>query len=299
MSHDNGRLIAGYFPVIHQGYIDLFDKYPDTPVGVFDSSITSQFDYLRKDIRALKPEHVVRLIQGLGIPAFTLSAADIKQRLKTDEEIIMIDDDISHTIADPYSDKGAPVHFESSFLRWDRRNTSGHVGVDVNRTIPASEISIDPDLIAKLYKEAERSSDWWRFVAAGIMEDDKLILTHNRAFPHEYANFSEGDPRITENRGSGIEKSLFIHAEADLIAQMAKNGVSTKGKDLFVTTFPCPNCAKLIAASGLKSCYFIEGYAMLDGQRVLNNADVEIVKIEIDTLPDQDQSRLRPYSEKS
>lgn len=299
MNHDRNKIIAGYFPVIHQGYVDLFNKYPDIPVGVFDNSVTSQFDYLRKDVRALEPENAVRLIEGLGTAAFTQSSADLKQHLESGNETIMIDDDISRALAEKYGGLAASVQFESTFLRWDRTNTSVDLDVKIDRSTLASELSVSPGLVDGLYAEAEKSTDWWRFVAAGIIQDGELILTHNRALPTEYTNSIEGDPRITEKRGSGIEKSLFIHAEANLIAHMAKNGIPTKDKELFVTTFPCPNCAKLIAASGFKSCYFIDGYAMLDGQRVLNSADVEIVKVEVEAAPKMNLARLRSYPEKN
>jgi dCMP deaminase len=48
---------------------------------------------------------------------------------------------------------------------------------------------------------------------------------------------------------------------------------------MFVTDFPCPPCAKLIAGAGIAKLYFVEGYAVLDGQDVLEAAGVEIVQV--------------------
>ena len=47
---------------------------------------------------------------------------------------------------------------------------------------------------------------------------------------------------------------------------------------MYVTDFPCPPCAKLIAGAGIAKLCFREGYAVLDGQDVLEAAGVEIVR---------------------
>lgn len=294
MNQKNDKLIAGYMPVIHQGYLDILARHADSEIGIFDTTIISQFDYLRKDIRTMESETVVRLLSGLGHSALSLSQEDFNRQAAIKKEIILFDDDISRTIASTLEQPSAAISFDSPFLRWDRRNTTVNTDVTPDRIIEGLD-----HIIVPLLKEADKSTDWWRQVAAGVIDSDRLILTHNRAMPHEHAHFIEGDPRITSGRGADIDRSLFIHAEADLVAKMAQEGISTRGKDIFVTTFPCPNCAKLIAASGMKTCYFIEGYATLDGQRILKNADVEIVKVEHKTGAAESSDRWRPYPEKT
>lgn len=294
MNQKNDKLLAGYIPVIHKGYIDIIDEHRDGQIGVFDQSITSRFDYLRKDIRSLESDSVVTILSGLGYTALSLNLDDFRKRANEPGSVTLFDDDVSRTLIDELPSHKADISFRSPFLRWDRRNTN------TNSTVHPNRIITGHDAIAEaLLGEADKSSDWWRHVAAGIFDNDSLTTTHNRAMPHEYVHFIDGDPRTTESRGSQIEKSVFIHAEADLIAHMAAEGIRTKGKEIFVTTFPCPNCAKLIAASGIKACYFIEGYATLDGQRVLQDAGVEIIKIDTETSHATDESRWRSYPEKT
>lgn len=49
-------------------------------------------------------------------------------------------------------------------------------------------------------------------------------------------------------------KYLFAsHAEQNLIAFAAKNGIATRGKSLFCTHRPCNSCANTIAQSGIKN----------------------------------------------
>jgi dCMP deaminase len=50
---------------------------------------------------------------------------------------------------------------------------------------------------------------------------------------------------------------------------------------MYVTDFPCPPCAKLIAAAGVKRLYFREGYAVLDGESVLEAAGVEVRQVRV------------------
>lgn len=58
-----------------------------------------------------------------------------------------------------------------------------------------------------------------------------------------------------------IEYSRAIHAEMDAITTMARIAqVSTVGKTLSCTTYPCHNCARHIVAAGIKRVVYIEPY---------------------------------------
>ena len=60
--------------------------------------------------------------------------------------------------------------------------------------------------------------------------------------------------------GQLIEFSRSVHAEMDAVVSAARKGVSTVGGKLFVTTFPCHNCARHIVAAGVDEVQFIEPY---------------------------------------
>lgn len=51
-----------------------------------------------------------------------------------------------------------------------------------------------------------------------------------------------------------------VHAEANAIAQAARNGVRIEGADLYVTASPCWTCFKLIANSGIVRVAYGEFY---------------------------------------
>jgi dCMP deaminase len=66
------------------------------------------------------------------------------------------------------------------------------------------------------------------------------------------------------------------------------------GAEIYTDTFPCPLCAKQIAAAGIVRCYFVTGYASLDGEAVLRDASVELVKLKYQP-PQPEGYRWRKY----
>ncbi|MER8465190.1 anti-phage dCTP deaminase [Mesorhizobium sp. M1396] len=56
------------------------------------------------------------------------------------------------------------------------------------------------------------------------------------------------------------EFGRMTHAEMTALCDAARLGRPTAGASIFVTTFPCHNCAKHIIAAGLKRVVFIEPY---------------------------------------
>lgn len=67
--------------------------------------------------------------------------------------------------------------------------------------------------------------------------------------------------RIRKTRLGGlIEFSRAVHAEMDALLSAGREGVSTIGTRLFVTTFPCHYCARHIVSAGVYEVQFIEPY---------------------------------------
>src|SRR5688572_25627652 len=71
-----------------------------------------------------------------------------------------------------------------------------------------------------------------------------------------------------------------VHAEANAIAQAARNGVRLDEGGIYVTASPCFGCFKLIANSGLKRIVFGEFYR---DERIFKLS--EQLKIELHHLP--------------
>jgi len=60
--------------------------------------------------------------------------------------------------------------------------------------------------------------------------------------------------------GEITEYGRMVHAEMNAISDAARLGRSVKDATLYVTTFPCHNCAKHIIACGVSRIVFIEPY---------------------------------------
>ena len=51
-----------------------------------------------------------------------------------------------------------------------------------------------------------------------------------------------------------------VHAEMAALIDAARRGVAVEGRTMYVTTFPCHNCAKHIIAAGLRKVVYLEPY---------------------------------------
>jgi dCMP deaminase len=72
----------------------------------------------------------------------------------------------------------------------------------------------------------------------------------NRIVAAGYNGFLPGAPHVSHVR-DGHEQAT-VHAEQNAIADAARRGVSLLGATAYVSHFPCINCAKLLASSGIK-----------------------------------------------
>ncbi len=71
-----------------------------------------------------------------------------------------------------------------------------------------------------------------------------------------------------------------LHAEAKLIGEFAKNGKSLSGLDLYVSTFPCINCAKLLTQTGIKTIYYMTDFKGNTAKGIIERAGIKVIKLE-------------------
>lgn len=76
-----------------------------------------------------------------------------------------------------------------------------------------------------------------------------------------------------------------IHAEANALLQCAKFGVATEGADIYVTHFPCLQCAKQLIQSGIKTIYYAADYKNSKfAEELFKTVGVKTEKVELDYL---------------
>ena len=272
--------IVAYVPVLHEGYRQLLERHKQADLFILGDDLIGQFTYLSKEIRALDPVLIKSAIESWNIvPRVEVIMEEGFKNLQSKySSLIMPDEDIMHELADKYFTDHR-ITFDKIFLRWDKHKTMEENPVQADQKI--SEEEFDREVMGILEKEADKSSDWWRRVGAAIIKDGQIIFqAHNEHQPSPHSPWAEGDPRNTLHKGVGIEYSSSIHAEARLIAEAARAGISLEGVSMYVTVFPCPPCAKQIAFAGIKKLYYAGGYSLLDQERILRSRNVEIIYVD-------------------
>lgn len=280
--------VVAYIPVLHEGYRRLLESHArGGRCFVPDRTLYADYRPLAKDIRALDPEWVVSALRGWDVCEQVALLDDAAARALAEERgaIVLPAEDVSYQLVDRYFARSA-VSFDATFLRWDKTKTAQLMRPKPSRTIDADE------LVRELYVLGEDvaclSVDWWRQVGAALrFADGAVVAACNTHAPHELSAYAVGDPRSNFYRGVHLELSTATHAEAQLIADAARSGRSTAGGSLYVTDFPCPPCARLIAGAGLTTLYYSDGYAVLDGQEILCEADVDVVRVQPRIHPDE------------
>lgn len=71
-------------------------------------------------------------------------------------------------------------------------------------------------------------------------------------------------------------KPEVIHAEANALDKMAREGVPAKGSVIFVTRVPCINCAKSLLGIGISAVYYIEPHRKMNGAELLKRAGIHV-----------------------
>jgi dCMP deaminase len=257
--------------VLHAGYLALLRRHPDAEILVLGESFGDEFPVLRKEIRALPPAEAARLV-GAGV----VESTDLRAAVHADELVVPDEELMRDLVARHDLGAGRGITWERTFLRWDREWSLAARPAGYDGTVAADELT--RALIHRAADEARYSSDWWRQVGAVAARDGQILaVAHNEHRPTEYSPYVNGDPRNDFNRGVHSELSTAIHAEAAIVARAARNGLALDGADLYISTFPCPACARLVAEAGFRRVYFAGPYAVLDGDAVLRAAGVELL----------------------
>lgn len=273
-------VVVAYIPVLHEGYRRFLTAHArGRRVFLIGPELYADYRPLAKDIRCLDAGLVASAIASWEICS-EVAVLDVARATRLAAEgppMTLPAEDVSYQVVERFFGRCA-VRYDSAFLRWDKSRSVQLLVPQAAREVAADEVLAQ--LVSTAEAQANRSIDWWRRVGAAIrFSNGEVAVASNEHLPHPLAAYAAGDPRSNFFQGVHLEISTAVHAEARLIAGAARTGTATQGATLYVTDFPCPPCAKLIADAGVARLYFREGYAVLDGQEVLANAAVEVVRV--------------------
>ena len=121
--------------------------------------------------------------------------------------------------------------------------------------MPKSSINWDEYFMGIAVLSSLRSKDPNTKVGACIVDKDHKVVSIG------YNGMPRGvdENKVSWNRGEGLDsKYLYVcHAEFNAILN-TRNGAALEGCTLYVTLFPCNECAKAIIQKGIKEVVYLD-----------------------------------------
>ena len=116
-------------------------------------------------------------------------------------------------------------------------------------------------------------------VGAVIVKDRNIISFGYNGTPEGTDNNCEEKVYTQDGDYTLKTKPEVIHAEANAICKLARQGNSGKDAAMFLTHAPCVECAKLIIQAGISEVYWKDTYRDTRGLEVLTIANVKVTEV--------------------
>lgn len=123
-----------------------------------------------------------------------------------------------------------------------------------------------------------RSTCSRKHIGAVIVRDKTILSTGYNGSIRTLAHCDEAG-HLLEN-GHCVRT---VHAEANAIAQAAKNGIKVDKSEIYITTSPCWTCFKLLANAGIIKVVFGEFYKDKRIFEAAKSANIELKLLELET----------------
>ncbi len=152
----------------------------------------------------------------------------------------------------------------------------------------SNRLSWDQYFLTITRQVAERSTCPRAKVGAVIVRDKNILATGYNGAPAGLPHCTDVGCLVYQSRTptGEIEENCYrtIHAEINAIAQAAKNGVSIRGADIYVTHTPCIHCLKVLINTGIKRIFYEKEYKLHTVQELLHAADVVLQKVALEQI---------------
>lgn len=116
-------------------------------------------------------------------------------------------------------------------------------------------------------------------VGAVVVQDNRIISIGYNGMPSGWTNECEEQVQGSDDTIYLVTKEEVIHAEANAISKLARDGESGSGASLFCTHAPCIHCAKLIYGAGISKVYYRDTYRDTKGVDFLEKCNIEVEKV--------------------
>lgn len=278
--------IIAYIPTLNNRHIEWIKKHKPLWLYLVSNEMAQELvPRLSRNMAFVPTELMAKMLEALGLTnlvrIFNPTSGNPNLQHLGFKEWLLPDEDISHVINDRYLyPEGVKVSFESIWARYDMSAVTSNQPVIADMVVSGDHFDKTRILVAQSF--SQKSPDWWRQVGALIVDAGGKPLTaaFNKHMPDEYVTYTFGDPRLYANAGER-GKSCAMHAERGAIAECARVGIATEGASIYVTTFPCEDCAREIVVAGIKKVFFRDGYSVLNAMEVLREGRVTIVQVRV------------------
>ena len=138
-----------------------------------------------------------------------------------------------------------------------------------------NRIDWDSYFMSIAFLSASRSPCTRLNVGCVIVKDKHIVCTGYNGYlpnaPHESVVINDHEQAI-------------VHAEQNSVADCAKRGASIQNAVAYITHFPCINCFKILAASGIKGIIYGEDYKNFElVYKLAEQIGIEIIKYPLST----------------
>lgn len=130
-----------------------------------------------------------------------------------------------------------------------------------------------------------RSTCIRRKVGAVIVKDNEILGSGYNGSPKGLPNCCDDPTRCYRTQhnipsGQKLELCYAQHAEINAMFNALCSNRDLHDASIFVTTFPCSNCAKAIIQSGIKNIYYLDTYINEFTLAMLEEANVRVIEMD-------------------
>jgi dCMP deaminase len=116
-------------------------------------------------------------------------------------------------------------------------------------------------------------------VGAVVVKDNRIISIGYNGMPAGWTNECEELVYRIAEEPILKTKDEVIHAEANAIAKLARDGESGNHGIMFCTHAPCIQCAKIIYGAGINTLYYRNSYRDTKGIDFLTKCGISIENV--------------------
>lgn len=130
-----------------------------------------------------------------------------------------------------------------------------------------------------------RSTCIRRKVGAVIVKDNEILGSGYNGSPKGLPNCCDDPTRCYRTKhnipsGQKLELCYAQHAEINAMFNALCSNRDLRDASIFVTTFPCSNCAKAIIQSGIKNIYYLDTYTNEFTLTMLEEANIKVTEMD-------------------